>query len=101
VINRKHLGWQGLKDVARLAAGLAIKGQTNFLRMLWKFNSVYNAERQYSDHLREARYQMRPPTAPINGRPSTDLLYIHNPRNEREPGQVTEMKESYEAAPAK
>src|ERR1700719_2785632 len=40
VINRKHLGWQGLKDVARLAAGLAIKGQTNFLRMLWKFNSV-------------------------------------------------------------
>jgi hypothetical protein len=80
VINRKHLGWQGLKDVARLAAGLALKGQTNFLRMLWKFNSVYNADRQYSDHLRETRYQMRPPDFPAGTRPRAETLYIHNPR---------------------
>jgi hopanoid C-3 methylase len=88
VINRKHLGWQGLKDVARLAAGLAIKGQTNFLRMLWKFNSVYNADRQYSDHFREARYQMRPPSQQISGRPRGDALYIHNPRHERPAGAL-------------
>ena len=80
VINRKHLGWRGLKDVARLAAGLAIKGQTNFLRMLWKFNSVYNADRQYADHLREARYLMQPPSFHIGGRPPGEALYIHNPR---------------------
>ena len=80
VINRKHLGWRGLKDVTRLAAGLAIKGQTNFLRMLWKFNSVYNADRQYADHLREARYLMRPPSFHISGRPPGESLYIHNPR---------------------
>ena len=82
VINRKHLGWQGLKDVARLAAGLALKGQTNFLRMLWKFNSVYNADRQYADHFREARYLMQPPRRHFNGRPRGDSLYIHNPRAE-------------------
>ena len=82
VINRKHLGWQGLKDVARLAAGLALKGQTNFLRMLWKFNSVYNADRQYGDHFREARYQMRPPHSHTAGRPPGEALYIHNPRAE-------------------
>src|SRR6201993_1131747 len=82
VINRKHLGWQGLKDVARLAAGLAIKGQTNFLRMLWKFNSVYNADRQYSDHFREARYLMQPPRRHLNGRPRGEALYIHNPRTQ-------------------
>jgi hopanoid C-3 methylase len=80
VINRKHLGWQGLKDVARLAAGLAIKGQTNFLRMLWKFNSVYNADRQYGDHFRETRYQMRPPSFHSGTRPRAEALYIHNPR---------------------
>jgi hopanoid C-3 methylase len=80
IINRKHLGWQGLKDVARLAAGLALKGQTNFLRMLWKFNSVYNADRQYSDHFRETRYQMRPPNFAAGTRPRGDALYIHNPR---------------------
>lgn len=82
VINRKHLGWQGLKDVARLAAGLAIKGQTNFLRMLWKFNSVYNADRQYADHFREARYLMQPPRRHLGGRPRGEALYIHNPRAE-------------------
>jgi hopanoid C-3 methylase len=82
VINRKHLGWQGLKDVARLAAGLAVKGQTNFLRMLWKFNSVYNAERQYSDHFREVRYRMRPPSLHVDGRPRGEALYVHNPRAE-------------------
>jgi hopanoid C-3 methylase len=80
VINRKHLGWRGLKDVARVAAALAVKGQTNFLRMLWKFNSVYNADRQYADHFREARYQMRPPSFHISGRPRGEELYIHNPR---------------------
>jgi hopanoid C-3 methylase len=81
VINRKHLGWQGLKDVARLAAGLALKGQTNFLRMLWKFNSVYNADRQYADHFRETRYLMRPPpSSHIGARPSGEALYVHNPR---------------------
>jgi hopanoid C-3 methylase len=80
VINRKHLGWQGLKDVSRLAASLALKGQTNFLRMLWKFNSVYNADRQYADHFRDARYLMRPPSFHTSGRPNAEALYIHNPR---------------------
>jgi hopanoid C-3 methylase HpnR len=82
VINHKHLGWHGLKEVARLAAGLAIKGQTNFLRMLWKFNSVYNADRQYADHFREARYLMQPPRRHLGGRPRGEALYIHNPRAE-------------------
>ncbi len=92
VINRKHLGWQGLKDVALLAARLAIKGQTNFLKMLWKFNSVYNAERQYSDHFREARYLMRAPAAHSQGRPRGEVLYIHNPRAESE--RVKSMAET-------
>ena len=80
VINRKHLGWRALKDVSRLAAGLAVKGQTNFLRMLWKFNRVYNADRQYSDHFRKPRYLMRPPTSHMVGRPPSESLYIHNSR---------------------
>jgi hopanoid C-3 methylase HpnR len=99
VINRKHLGWQGLKDVARLAAGLALKGQTNFLRMLWKFNSVYNADRQYADHFREAPYQMRPPSLHIDGRPRGEALYIHNPRVSAA-AQARPPKEGSRVAPA-
>jgi hopanoid C-3 methylase len=83
VINRKHLGWSGLRKAAAIGASLAIQGQTNFLRMLWKFNSVYNAERQYSDHFRQVKYTIRPPAPPANGRPGADGLYIHNPRSQK------------------
>jgi hopanoid C-3 methylase HpnR len=80
VINRKHLGWKGLWNASSVAAGLALRGQTNFLRMLWKFNRVYNPERQYADHFRTVRYQTRPPGFYTNERPSTDALYVHNRR---------------------
>ncbi len=76
VLNRKHLGaaalWGALKEVS----GLVLRGQTNFLRMLWKFSSVYNVDRQCADHAREARYRMRPPP-PASPRPQQ--LYVHAP----------------------
>jgi len=77
VINRKHLGLTALREVAGLATRLALRGQTNFLRMLWKFGSVYNRDRQYSDHLRPVTYQMRPP-ALATARPRARDLFIHH-----------------------
>src|SRR5437870_11423250 len=48
VLNRKHLGWTALREVAGLSAPLALRGQTNFLKLLWKFGSAYNRDRQSS-----------------------------------------------------
>jgi hopanoid C-3 methylase HpnR len=79
VLNRKHLGFSALKEVASIAGKLMLKGQTNFVKMLWKFNSVYNPERQYQEHAREVKYQMRPPRIHTEGRPDAKLLYIHPP----------------------
>src|SRR5204863_714113 len=62
VLNRKHLGWQALKEVSSIAAKLVARGQTNFVKMLWKFNKVYNPQRQYAEHFKEVHYQMKPPT---------------------------------------
>src|SRR5919204_354357 len=76
--NRKHLGLTALREVAGLAARLALRGQTNFLRMLWKFGSVYNRDRQYTDHLRPVTYQMRPP-AVVSVKPGAKELFIHRP----------------------
>src|SRR5437667_119102 len=78
VINRKPPGLTALREVAGLAARLALRGQTNFLKMLWKFGSVYNRDRQYSDHLRPVRYQMRPPEA-VAARPGARDLFVHRP----------------------
>jgi hopanoid C-3 methylase len=80
VLNKKHLGFAALKSVAAIAGKLALKGQTNFIKMLWKFNSVYNPERQYQEHFKEVKYTMRPPKMHSDGRPAAEDLYIHMPK---------------------
>ena len=56
-------------EVLRLLA----RGQTNFVRMLWRFNSVFNPRRQLADHARPVAYQMRLPStpAPAADKPAT------------------------------
>jgi len=79
VLNRKHLGVAALRDVAAIALRLALRGQTNFLRSLWKFRRVYNVERQWSDHQQPVTYAMRPPAAPGSPRPRQSELFVHAP----------------------
>jgi magnesium-protoporphyrin IX monomethyl ester (oxidative) cyclase len=79
VLNRKHLGLAAMRKTAALAFGLALRGQTNFLRSLWKFASVYNAARQWGDHQRPVVYAMRPPTAPGSPKPRQSELFVHIP----------------------
>jgi hopanoid C-3 methylase HpnR len=76
VLNTKHLGLSALKDTAMLTAKLVARGQTNFLRMLWRFNSVYNPEKQLADHRRPVRYQMR---LPAGGEQPKDLYILRPP----------------------
>lgn len=75
VLNRKHLGWAALKSTATLAAGHLMRGQTNFVKMLWKFNSVYNSNLQMADHQRPVSYHMTLPP-PVNGHADSKLIYI-------------------------
>ena len=81
VLNKKHLRWSALKSTAKLAAGHLLRGQMNFLNMIWKFRSVYNPSLQLADHQRPVRYELDPP--PI-GRPvGSGLLSIHAPRGRK------------------
>jgi hopanoid C-3 methylase HpnR len=82
VLNRKHLGWNAVKSLAGILAGNLARGQTNTLKMLWKFNSVYNPELQLADHRRPVRYEMAPPPEPkevIDPR----SLYVHPSQGRR------------------
>ena len=76
VLNRKHLGWAALRSVASIAARLALRGQTNFVRSLWKFNQVYSVGRQLGDHARPVTYAMHPPGPPV-ARPKASDLFVH------------------------
>jgi hopanoid C-3 methylase len=78
VLDKKHLGFSALAATARLSASLLARGQTNFLRMLWRFNSVYDPNRQLADHARPVRYEMAlpPPNAPTERR----RLFVLQPK---------------------
>ena len=77
VLNTKHLGWTALKSTAKIAAGHLLRGQTNFVKMLWKFNSVYNPALQLADHRQSVQYEMALPPSPSE-HVNPDLLYIHH-----------------------
>jgi magnesium-protoporphyrin IX monomethyl ester (oxidative) cyclase len=79
VLNRKHLGLAALRATASLVLGLALRGQTNFVRSLWKFSRVYDPGRQHADHFKPLAYGMRPPAAPGGPRPRARELYVHLP----------------------
>jgi magnesium-protoporphyrin IX monomethyl ester (oxidative) cyclase len=82
VLNRKHLGWGAVRRYGGPAVRALARGQTNYLRMLWKFGSVYNAARQRGDHDRPVTYAMRP-RRPLAGKPSGEHLYVHAPAASR------------------
>jgi hypothetical protein len=64
-----------------LTAKLLARGQTNFLRMLWRFNSVFNPARQLSDHHRPVKYAMRlPPPLAAGAESRPKDLYVLRPR---------------------
>jgi hopanoid C-3 methylase HpnR len=86
VLNTKHLGLAALKDTALLAAKLLARGQTNFVRMLWRFNSVFNPARQVADHRQPVKYEMRlPPPLPPGTEARPRDLYILRPPEVRTP----------------
>jgi hopanoid C-3 methylase HpnR len=82
VLNRKHLGASQIWGAARNVGRLLARGQTNFLRMLFKFNSVYDPKLQLADHAQPVRYEISlPPEARAAVAP--EALYVHPGRGRR------------------
>ncbi|HXW61003.1 MAG TPA: hopanoid C-3 methylase HpnR [Candidatus Acidoferrales bacterium] len=77
VLSQKHLGFSVFKDTFLLMASLLARGQTNFVKMLWKFSSVYNANRQMSDHQKEVKYPISLRSEQAAKRVDTKLLFVH------------------------
>jgi len=75
VLHRKHLGWRGLKETAGVFARLALRGQTNFIRSMFHFNSVYDPKALLADHHRPVAYELPPP--PVAANPDRSALYVH------------------------
>jgi len=90
VLNGKHMGWAVLGSTARLALERLAHGQTNFVRMLWKFNSVYDPALLLADHGREVEYAMRlPPPAQETVEPERLFVLPRSPRAHRSIDEAT------------
>jgi hopanoid C-3 methylase HpnR len=83
VLARKHLGVAALAQTAGIVARQLAHGQTNFVRMLFKFDKVYNADRQYAEHQRDVKYQLPPPAETPVAKPDHKELYVHAPLRSR------------------
>ena len=79
VLYRKHLGWAGLAGTLRVHGANLLRGRTNFLRMLWRFNSVYNAAAQVRDHERPVDYALTPPARHAETVKDRTELYVLQP----------------------
>jgi hopanoid C-3 methylase len=82
VLNRKHLGARQLLGAGKTVTRLLAHGQTNFLRMLFKFNSVYDPKLQLADHERPVKYEIALPPEPRT-RVDPAALYVHQSQGRR------------------
>lgn len=82
VLNKKHMGWTALRRAGGAVAGHLLRGQTNFVKMLWKFNSVYNPDKLLADHNQTVAYEMSLPPAPQETVDPKEL-YVHAARGRK------------------
>lgn len=61
ILFKKHMGWRALRDCTAIAAGHLARGQTNFLRSLFKFGRQYDVQKLLADHRQETRYPIALP----------------------------------------
>jgi magnesium-protoporphyrin IX monomethyl ester (oxidative) cyclase len=62
-----------------------MRGQTNYVSTLWKFATIVDQNRQYADHQRPVKYEMRPPK-PAVAKPNPADLFVHMPAKLQKPG---------------
>jgi len=72
------MGWQALKETFGLAAKMVAQNRQNFVRMLWKFNSVYNLDKLVAEHSKPVKYQIALPEFQAD-KVKAKELYVHHP----------------------
>lgn len=82
VLNKKHLGWRTFGKAAGKVAETLARGQSNFVKMLWKFNSVYRPELLLADHRQPVSYQISLPPTPAE-EVDRRTLYVHEPKGRK------------------
>jgi hopanoid C-3 methylase len=81
-IFKKHLDWHQLWDAGNIVARLLLRGQTNFVKSLFKLNQVYRPELLLTDHRMPVAYEI-PAPPPAASAAAAAAIYIHAPRGRK------------------
>ncbi|HEX5453379.1 MAG TPA: hopanoid C-3 methylase HpnR [Stellaceae bacterium] len=79
-IYKKHLDWHHIGGALGIVSRLALRGQTNFLKSLFKLNSVYRPDLLLTDHRQPISYEIPPPPVAAAAARAGRSLYVHAPR---------------------
>ena len=77
MLYKKHMGWVAARDTLKTLGGHLRRGQANFLRSLWKLDSVFTPETQLADHRQPVKYQIPLPSPVKEASIDAKALYIH------------------------
>src|SRR5580658_1426457 len=85
VLYAKHMNWWTAPLLARELASNLMRGQTNFMRGIMKYNKTYNIDKMLSDHARPVHYELPIAPLPLPNAPAakTSELYIHAHRGRK------------------
>jgi hopanoid C-3 methylase HpnR len=78
VLNMKFLGIKQIMDIGTILIGQLLHGQTNFLKMLLGFNTLYNPKLQFGEHQQVAKYELSPPPVPVENVNRKDLYVLRD-----------------------
>ena len=81
-IFKKHLDWRQLWDASHIVSRLLLRGQTNFVRSLFKLGKIYRPELLLADHAAPVAYEIPLPPA-RKERVLPGSLYVHPPRGRK------------------
>ena len=81
-ILKKHLDWRQLWQAGGIVARLLLRGQTNFVKSLFKLSRVYRPELLLADHRQRVAYEI-PAAAREAAAAAPAALYIHAPRGRK------------------
>jgi hopanoid C-3 methylase HpnR len=81
-IFRKFVHWRQALDVMGIAGRLLLRGQTNFVKSMFRLNSVYRPDLLLADHARPVSYELPLPPPPLaaDQKLARGALYVHAPR---------------------
>jgi hopanoid C-3 methylase HpnR len=77
IIKRSYMSWDALKDIGKIVIANLVRGQFNFLKSIWGFNSIYDPARLLADHEQAVCYEISIPTNPTREIAREDLYILH------------------------